>query len=71
MAHQASEVLPKTKRTKLEKEEEQLRTSTVENYLLFDPSVDADGEFLHNVSNGNSVLRSMVFEVTCGSWHSA
>ena len=56
VAQQASGVLPKTKRTKLEKEEEQLRTSTVENNLLFDPSVDADGEFLHNVSNGNSFL---------------
>ena len=55
-ARQASGVLPKTKRTKSEKQEEQLRTSTVENNLLFDPSVDADGEFLHNVSNGNSFL---------------
>ena len=56
VAQQASGVLPKTKRTKSEKQEEQLRTSTVENNLLFDPSVDADGEFLHNVSNGNSFL---------------
>ena len=56
VAQQASGVLPKTKRTKFEKQEEQLRTSTVENNLLFDPSVDADGEFLHNVSNGNSFL---------------
>ena len=56
VAQQASGVLPKTKRTKLEKQEEQLRTSTVENNLLFDPSVDADGEFLHNVSNGNSFM---------------
>ena len=56
VAQQASGVLPKTKRTKSEKQEEQLRTSTVENILLFDPSVDADGEFLHNVSNGNSFL---------------
>ena len=55
-ARQASGVLPKTKRTKSEKQEEQLRTSTVENNLLFDPSVDADGEFLHNVSNGNSFM---------------
>ena len=31
-------------------------TSTVENNLLFDPSVDADEEFLHNVSNGNSFM---------------
>jgi len=56
VAQQASGVLPKTKRTKSEKQEEQLRTSTVENNLLFDPSVDADGEFLHNASNGNSFL---------------
>ena len=56
VAQLKSGVLPKTKRTKLEKQEEQLRTSTVENNLLFDPSVDVDGEFLHNVSNGNSYL---------------
>ena len=56
VAQLKSGVLPKTKRTKLEKQEEQLRTSTVENNLLFDPSVDADGEFLHNASNGNSYL---------------
>ena len=56
VAQLKSGVLPKTKRTKLEKQEEQLRTSTVENNLLFDPSVDADEEFLHNVSNGNSFL---------------
>ena len=55
-AQQASGVLPKTKRTKLEKKEEQLQTSTVENDLLFDPPEDADGEFLHNDSNGNSLL---------------
>jgi hypothetical protein len=53
---QASGVLPKTERTKLEKQEEQLRTSTVENGLLYDPSVDAEREFLHNDSNGNSFL---------------
>ena len=56
LAQQASGVLPKTKRTKLEKKEEQLQTSTVENDLLFDPPEDADGEFLHNDSNGNSLL---------------
>jgi hypothetical protein len=56
LAQQASGVLPKTKRTKLEKQEEQLRTLTVENGLLYDPPVDADGEFLHNDSNGNSFL---------------
>ena len=56
MAQQASGVLPKTKRKKLEKQEEQLRTSTVENDLWYDPPVDADGEFLHNDSNGNSFL---------------
>ena len=55
LAQQASGVLPKTKRTKLEKKEEQLQTSTVENDLLFDPPEDADGEFLHNDSNGNSL----------------
>ena len=44
------------KRTKLEKQEEQLQTSTVENNLLFDTSVDADEEFLHNVSKGNSFM---------------
>ena len=56
LAQQRSGVLPKTKRTKLEKQEEQLQTSTVENNLLFDTSVDADEEFLHNVSNGNSFM---------------
>ena len=56
VAQLKSGVLPKTKRMKLERQEEQLRTSTVENNLLFDPSVDADGEFLHNVSNGNSYM---------------
>ncbi len=56
VAQQASGVLPKTKRTKPEKQEEQLRISTVENNLLFDPSVDAVGEFLHNDSNGNSFM---------------
>ena len=55
LAQQASGVLPKTKRTKLEKKEEQLQTSTVENDLLFDPPEDADGELLHNDSNGNSL----------------
>jgi hypothetical protein len=55
LAQQASGVLPKTKRTKLEKKEEQLQTSTVENDLLFDPPENADGEFLHNDSNGNSL----------------
>ena len=56
VAQQRSGVLPKTKRTKLEKQEEQLQTSTVENILLFDTSVDADEEFLHNVSNENSFM---------------
>ena len=57
LTKQASEVLPKTKRTKLEKQKkEHFRTSTVENDLLYDPPVDADGEFLHNDSNGNSFL---------------
>jgi hypothetical protein len=56
LAQQASGVLPKTKRTKLQKQEEQLRTSTEENDLLYDPPVDADGEFLHYDSNGNSFL---------------
>jgi hypothetical protein len=56
LAQQASGVLPKTKRTKLEKQEGQLRTSTVENDLLYDPPIDADGEFLHNDSNSNSFL---------------
>jgi hypothetical protein len=56
VAQLKSGVLPKTKRTKLEKQEELLRTSTVENNLLFDTSVDADEEFLHNVSNGNSFM---------------
>ena len=56
VAQLKSGVFPKTKRTKLEKQEEQLRTSTVENNLLFDPSVDADEEFLHNDSNGNSFM---------------
>ena len=55
LAQQASGVLPKTKRTKLEKKEEQLQTSTVENDLLFDPPEVADGELLHNDSNGNSL----------------
>ena len=43
LAQQTSGVLPKTKRTKLETLEEQLRTSTVKNVLLYDPPVDADG----------------------------
>ena len=55
VAQLKSGVLPKTKRTKLEKEEEQLQTSTVENDLLFDPPEVADGELLHNDSNGNSL----------------
>ena len=55
LAQQASGVLPKTKKTKLEKKEKQLQTSTVENDLLFDPPEDADGELLHNDSNGNSL----------------
>jgi tRNA splicing endonuclease len=56
VAQQRSGVLPKTKRTKLEKQEELLQTSTIENNLLFDTSVDADEEFLHNVSKGNSFM---------------
>ena len=57
LAKQASGLLPRTKRTKLQKEEEQLRTSTVENDLLYDdPPVDSNGEFLHNNSNGDSLL---------------
>ena len=51
--NQASGVLPKTKRTKLQKKKELLRTSTVENDLLYDPPVVSNGEFLHN---GDSLL---------------
>ena len=57
LAQQASGVLPKTKKTKLEKKEKQLQTSTVENDLLFDPPEVADGELLHNDSNGNSLWK--------------
>ena len=56
VAQQASGVLPKTKRTKLEKEEEQLRTSTVENDLLYYVPEVSNGELLYNDSNGNSLL---------------
>ena len=56
LAQQVSGVLPKTKRTKLEKREEQLRTSTVENDLLYDALEVSIGELLHNDSNGNSLL---------------
>ena len=53
LINQASGMLPKTKRTKLQNKEEQLQTSCVENDLLYYAPVVSNGEFLHN---GDSLL---------------
>ena len=46
----SGELSTRTKRSKLQKKEEQLQTSTVENDLLYDPPADSNGEFIHNDS---------------------
>ena len=52
---EASGKTARTKKSKFQKKEKQLQTSTGENELLYDPPSDSNGEFLHNDSNGDSL----------------